>query len=224
MTRPFVALSVLTLAMVAACVVVIGEQQATETAVSGTGELFFPGFGAEVISVAAVEVHRADGQFTLARTPHGWVNLGLGGYPALGGRVDTTLAALAALSRVAPKTSRARWHQKLSVEDVAAGARSTRLVVKHGDGTTMADIIVGGGQRPGAGRRRAGVYVRPPDAEAAWLADGSFDIHYDVADWSERALIDIKPTAVQSMTIVHRDGERIALGRVSSSTDELTLA
>lgn len=223
MTRPFASLIALMLVSVAACVMVLEERQTTETAALGAGELFFPKLGSAAAGVATVDVHRADGQFTLSRTSDGWVNLGLGGYPAFDARMETAVAALAALFRVAPRTSRARLHPKLGVEKVAPGAESTRLVVMHGDGSILADIIVGANQRPGTGRRRAGVYVRSPGDATAWLADGSLDVHYDAADWSDRSLIDIKPTAVQSMTIVYGSGERIALGRGGSHMEELSL-
>ena len=223
MTRPFVILSALMLAVVIACTAVIREQHTTHSAVSGAGELLFPQLGAEVANIAALEVHRADGQVALSRTPQGWVNLGLGGYPALSERADTTVAALVALARVAPRTSRSRLHSKLGVEAVAPAAKSTRLVVKRRDGATMADIIVGIAQRAGAGRRRAGVYVRSVGAPTAWLADGSLDIHYGAIDWSDRRLVDIEPAAVLAMTIVHADGDRIALGGRNSLNDELTL-
>ena len=44
-----------------------------------------------------------------------------------------------------------------------------------------------------------------------WLADGALDVHYDAPDWCERRLLDIAPDAVQAITVLHPDGERIEL-------------
>ena len=224
MTKPFICLLLAAMAVITTCIAVFAERRVDEVAATPREPLFFPSLAAALPEVAAIDVTRAAGRFTLTRAEGGWRNEGLAGYPAISDRADDVLAKLAGLRRVAPRTARARLYRRLGVEDVAEGATSTRLTLHNAGGEVLADLIVGAAQRNGVQRSTPGTYVRMPDAARVWLAYGSFDVHHDAANWSERRLVDIAPDAVMALEVVHPDGDRIQVVRDGSADGALTMA
>ena len=99
--------------------------------------------------------------------------MGAGGYPARQTRIEKMMGGLVTLSYFEPKTTRADLYPKIEVEDVAKDANSTRVTVKDESGAVLADVIVGKAKTGVAGLDRDGVYIRLPDEERAWLAEGA---------------------------------------------------
>ena len=177
------------------------------------GALVFAELARKVSAIASMDIARADQRFTLERKSTGWANNGIGGFPALRRRIESVIGELAGLTYVAPKTSRSNRYHKLQVEDVAANAQSTRVTIKDAGGLVLADLIVGKAKANVAGLDRRGVYVRLPGQARAWLMEGSLDVHYGAADWSDNQLVDVKAGSIESMKVVHADGQRIELVR-----------
>ena len=221
-TRALVVLAVVTVFTVAASgIAVDGRYRGTVLEARG-GEAVFPAIRATG-RVVAMEVGRAGTAFALERRGDGWANSGLGGYPARAELVETVLSEIAGLGYLAPKTARVPLYPKLAVEDPGSGAGSTRLTLRDGDGGVVADLIVGKARPRTANSHRAGVYIRLPGRERAWLAEGTLDVHRDAAGWSDREIVDIDARAVRSMTVRHADGEVVDLHRPEPDDRKLTL-
>jgi hypothetical protein len=199
-----------------------GQDDGTSRA-QRTGERVVQGLEHPFDAIASIEVARANGRFVLQRSESSWSNLGVGGFPALPPRIESTIAGLAGLTFFAPKTRRTRLHHELGVEDVSPASRSTRLTLKDVGGAVLADIIVGKPKLNIAGLGREGVYVRLPSEQRAWLAEGRLDVHHDAPGWSNRLLVDIEPTAVQALRLQHADGEVIAFTRASGAGEPFAL-
>ena len=222
-TRGLVILALATVTTVAAsCIAVDGRYRPTVLEARG-GEAVFPAFRGRTGSVAAIEVARAGARFALERRGDGWVNTGLGGYPARAEPIDTVLAEIAGLGYLEPKTARTALHPKLAVEDPGPGARSTRLTLRDGDGGVLADLIVGKARPRTANADRTGVYIRLTGRKRAWLAEGMLDVHRDAAGWSDREIVDIDARSVRSLTVRHADGEVVDLHRAAPDDRKLTL-
>ena len=222
-TRGLIVLAVATVTTVAAsCIAVDGRYRQTVLEARG-GEAVFPAFRGRTGSVAGIEVARTGAGFALERRGDGWANTGLGGYPARAEPIETVLSEIAGLSYLEPKTARTVLYPKLAVEDAGPGAGSTRLTLRDGDGGVLADLIVGKARPRSANADRAGVYIRLPGRERAWLAEGTLDVQRDAAGWSDREIVDIDARSVRSMTVRHADGEVVDLYRAEPDDRKLTL-
>ena len=222
-TRGLVVLALVTVTtVVASCIAVDVRYRETVLEARG-GAAVFPELRGRTDSVARIEVRRAGDGFSLERRGEGWANTGLGGYPARAELVEAALSGIAGLDYLEPKTARAALHPKLSVEDPGSDAGSTRLTLGDGDGGVLADLIVGKAGPRTAGVERAGVYIRLPGRDRAWLAGGMLDVHRTAGGWSDRAIVDIDARSVLSLTVRHEDGEVVDLHRAEPGDRKLTL-
>lgn len=216
-------LAAVTVSAVVACGIAINAHYRDVVSEAQAGGLVFPELNARIDSVTHVAVSRAGDRFVLARRAGGWANMGIGGYPTTSARVEDVLGAAAGLEYVAPRTKRSHLHHKLWVEDVAAGAKSTRLTFRDASGTVLADVIVGKRKEAVPGRYRQGTYIRLPGDARAWLAEGSLEVHHDAPDWSDRTVVDIDAASLTALVVTHADGEVVALHRSRPGDRKLTL-
>ena len=222
-TRGLVVLAVVTVATVAASWIAVDARYRQTVLEARGGEVVFPHLRDRTDGVAVIEVARAGAGLALERRGDGWANAGLGGYPARTGLVEAVLSGIADLRYLEPKTARAALYPKLGVEDAGPGAGSTRLTLGDGDGGVLADLVVGKARPRTANADRAGVYIRLPGRERAWLAEGTLDVHRDAGAWSDRAIVDIDARSVRSLTVRHADGEVVDLHRAEPDDRKLTL-
>ena len=222
-TRGLAVLAVVTVATVAASWIAVEKRYRPTVLEARGGDAVFPALRGRTGSVAVIEVGRAGAAFALERRGDGWANAGLGGYPARVGLVETVVSGIADLRYLEPKTARAALYPKLGVEDVESGAGSTRLTLGDGDGGVLADLVVGKAGPRTASADRAGVYIRLPGRERAWLAEGTLDVHRDAGAWSDRAIVDVDARSVRSLTVRHEDGEVVDLHRAEPDDRKLTL-
>ena len=222
-TRGLVVLAIATVATVVASGIAIDKRYRQTVLEARGGEVVFPDLRGRTDGVAVIEVARAGAGFALERRRDGWANAGLGGYPARAELVETVLSGIAALRYLEPKTARAALYPKLAVEDAGPGAGSTRLTLRDGDGTVLTDLVVGKAKPRTANADRAGVYIRLPGRERAWLGEGTLDVHRDAAGWSDREIVDIDARSIRSLTVRHEDGEVVDLYRAEPHDRKLTL-
>ena len=222
-TRGLIVLALVTVATVAASGIAVDARYSPAVLEVEGGEAVFPAFRGGAGGVAALEVGRAGAGFALERRGDGWANTGLGGYPARPELIETVLSGIADLRYLEPKTARTALYPRLAVEDPGPGAGSTRLTVRDGGGGVLADLVVGKARPRNANAHRAGVYIRLPGRERAWLAEGTLDVHRDAPGWSDREIVDIDARSVRSMTIRHADGEVVDLHRADPGDRKLTL-
>ena len=222
-TRGLIVLAAVTLTTVAASWIAVEKRYRQTVLEARGGEVVFPDLRGRTGSVAVIEVGRGGAGLAIERRGDGWANAGLGGYPARAELVEAVLSGIAGLRYLEPKTARAALHSKLGVEDAGPGAGSTRLTLRDGDGGVLADLVVGKARPRTANADRAGVYIRLPGRERAWLAEGTLDPHRDASGWSDREIADIHARAVRSLTVRHADGEVVDLHRAGPDDRKLTL-
>ena len=222
-TPGLIVLALVTAATVAASGIAVDARYRHAVLEAGGGEAVFPAFRGGAGSVAAIEVGRAGAGFSLERRGDGWANTELGGYPARPELIETVLSGVADLRYLEPKTAKTALYPRLAVEDPAPGAGSTRLILRDADRGVLADLVVGKARPRSANGHRAGVYIRLPGRERAWLAEGTLDVHRDAAGWSDREIVDIDARSIRSMTVRHADGEVVDLHRASPGDRKLTL-
>lgn len=142
-----------------------------------------------------------------------WTLVEKGGYPADQERIRKLLLQLAELELVEPKTDRRELLARLDLDDPANGAAT--LVAVSGAGID-AQLVIGRRRPSEIGQGEAGVYVRRPDGDQAWLARGSFNLGGDAVSWLDRRIIDIAQSRVASVVLTAPDGTAVALTRSSA--------
>ncbi len=234
-SRSLSVLGFITAAAIIACYLLINDR--SQSAVWGKpGEsMVFPGLEQQLAEVVDIEVTRSNGQFVLSRRDGIWINNGAGGFPAIQVRVDRALSAIARLKYSEPKTRRSELYSKLGVDDVnaqmnsessfKADSKSTRLTVKNAVGAVLADVIIGNPKDSvykGVGEHGS-LYIRLPENELSWLAEGAVDARFDALEWSETQVTDFAADSLLALTVSHSQGEVVELHRKQSNDRKLTL-
>ena len=218
----------MTILAVGASFVTVKERYRETTLEDKGGGVVFPDVARRHADIATIEVARANGSFTLERKESQWLNMGLGGYPATTSRVERLVQGLGDLRYVEPKTARAHLYGALEVENVAPGAKSTRITLMSKSNERLADIVVGKVKErlPNTNGRAVdgpGVYVRVSASDRAWLVEGALDVRADATGWSDNAVMDVSAASLTSLTITHLDGETVTLYRERPDDRKLTL-
>lgn len=218
MKRSFLYLVVLTLLAVLMLWVFAPQDSSPEKSVSDV--LLLPGISDQFNDVNRVEIIAA-GNVTVAtmvKTNGHWQLEELGGYRADWSRLQALLAGLARAKVVEPKTDKPEYYAQLGVEDVAAeNAGSVLVLINIGD---QASGILVGHQATG----RPGQYVRLQNAKASALVDRRLDVSTDQSEWADSTILDINASDVAEVEIVHPQGERVLVTRISADQTDFDFA
>lgn len=218
MKRNFIYLAVVTLLAVLLVVFVASRGGAPET--QAGGNLLLPGMAGQVNAVDSVEIVAA-GTRTVAhldRVGDQWQVKGLHGYHADWPKLRNLLASLAQAKVIEAKTGKPEYYARLGVEDVS-NAEASGVLVKLGvEGETTAIII--GNKAQG----RSGQYARLKDQAGSVLLDREFDIPEQTLEWADQEIIDINSAEVAEVEIIHPDGERVLVTKVSADQADFDLA
>lgn len=218
MQSRLIKLAVLALLALALALWVARREAPTDTLEPG-GPLV-PGLEESINAVDSIRLTGAGGQVlvSLARGDAGWTVAERGGYPADFAKVRRLLLDLANSKRIEAKTSQPANFARLGVEDVGeAGAKGVKLELGGLDRPVA--IIVG----TFTGLSGEGTFIRDADAEQAWLASGSLIPDRSVANWLDRALVDIPSSRIREVRIA-KDGSELRAAKTSPGDEHYTLA
>jgi hypothetical protein len=155
-----------------------------------------PGLAERLPEINKVTVTAAGGAVvaTLEQTQTGWRLLERD-FDADASALRRVLLGLAEAKRVEAKTARPELYDRLGVEDVAeAEAQGVQLSIEGG-GEPLTLII---GQNVSRG---TGTYVRVPGEAQSWQIDRNVAVEKNTANWLDKALTDIPPERVASVTV-----------------------
>jgi hypothetical protein len=214
--RGLLSLVAAAVAFVVLAVVVLsrGDRSAGDAAGGGRA---LPGLADKLGEVAAVRLTRGGMVVNLRAGDRGWAVVEKGGYPANQDRIHKLLLQLAELELIEPKTDKPELLARLDLDDPANG-KSTEIVLQHRNGVMLGQIVIGRGRPSDIAKGEAGVYVRKPGSDRAWLARGSFALGGEVLSWLDRRIIDIAPTRVSTVVLTAADGSAAIV--VRSSADQ----
>lgn len=204
------------LAMVAVVVLVPGEHVGEESAVNA---LLLPALVNSINDVDRVDIVTAGDTViaTLTKTTTDWQLAQMDGYHADWPKLQDLLAGLAQAKVVEVKTDKPQYYARLGVEDVASqGATGVLVKLSVGDETT--GVLIGH-QAQG----RAGQYVRLQDSAASMLLDRTLDVSTEQLDWADKKIIDINASEVAEVEIIHPEGERVFVTRISADQTDFDL-
>ena len=157
---------------------------------------------------------------TIALKDGRWGLVDRGGYPVQESKLHAMLTALTELRLAQPRTSDPAQFSRLGVEDpTKPDANSNLLRILDANGKPILELITGHGRQRTQGKVDEEVYVRRPNENQSWLAEGALRVDHDPALWLDRDVANIDHGRVASVTVVRgdkklvftRDGDKLAL-------------
>ena len=195
-------------------------QEPREQQSYNTGKLMFPGLAQHLQDAARIEiVHQGK---TTAIVKHGdsWGLEDRGGYAVQPSKLRGMLTALTELRLVEPRTSDPKEFSRLGLEDPdGKTANSDLLRVLDASGKPIVAVIVGHRRVRTQGDVPEQVYVRRPDDNQTWLAEGSLQADADPQLWLERDIMNIDHSRIATITVTRgndmlefgRDGQKLVM-------------
>lgn len=217
MKRSFGYLVVLTLLAIVAVMVFAPKDRSSGTPVADT--LLLPGIATQINDVSRVEIITAGHQTvaTLNRSGDNWTFEQMGGYSADWSKLQALLAGLAQARVIETKTDKPEYYARLGVEDVASESAGS-IQVNLGFGDQTSSVLIG--QRA---QGRQGQFVRLQDSQSAALVDRVFEVPTDPLEWADTQIIDINSSEVAQVEIIHPQGERLFVIRISADQTDFDL-
>jgi len=215
--RGFAYLLVATILALVAVLVFVPRENAVEN--SAVDTLLLPGLADRINDVDRVEILTAGDTVvaTLSRTAADWQLEQMDGYHADWPKLQELLAGLAQAKVVEVKTDKPQYYAQLGVEDVSTQDAES-VLVKLSIGNETTGILIGN-QAQG----RAGQYVRLQDSAASALLDRTLDVSTEQLDWADKRIIDINASEVAEVEIIHPEGERVFVTRISADQTDFDL-
>jgi Domain of unknown function (DUF4340) len=182
----------------------------TEQRSADAGKLMFPDLAPRLQQATRIEiVHQGKTMVIEKRNVGGQVRWGLadrGGYPVQETKLRSMLTALTELRLVDQRTSDPTQFSTLGVEDPnAAGSNSNLLRVLDAAGKPILALIVGHRRVLTAGNVPEEVYVRRPNDNQSWLAEGSLDVDADPQLWLDRDIMNIDHSRIAKVVVTRGD-------------------
>ncbi len=192
-----------------------GEQRAYNA-----GKLMFPDLAPKLQQADKIEVVHQDKTMVIAKRGAVWGLADRGGYPVQAAKLRGMLTALTELRLVEPRTTDPAQFSRLGLEDpTGKDATSNLLRVLDASGKPIVALIVGHRRVRTQGNVPEQVYVRRPDDNQTWLAEGSLDVSADPQLWLDRDIMNIDHARIASVTVKRgdmtlefaRDGQKLVL-------------
>jgi hypothetical protein len=185
---------------------------------SSEAPLAFPDLPGRLQAAQRIEIRQGQQALTLQRGPGDVWNLPQkSGYPARSERVRELLVALTELRLTERRTSDPEVLSRLGLDEPGKpGSTALLLRVLDGSGAGLAELVVGRrrtrtGAPPG-GSVAESAYVRRPNENQSYLAEGHLSVDADPQLWIEREIANIPSERVRRVIGV-RDGKTVELRR-----------
>lgn len=192
-----------------------GEQQAYNT-----GKLMFPDLAPKLPNAARIEITHQGKVTAIVKHGDAWGLEDRDGYAVQPGKLRGMLTALTELRLVEQRTSDPKEFSRLGVEDPNDKTGASNLLrVEDASGQPIAALIVGHRRVRTQGNVPEQVYVRRPDDDQTWLAEGSLQVDADPQLWLQRDIMNIDHSRIAAVAVTRgdetlqlaRDGEKLAM-------------
>ncbi|NOR19902.1 MAG: DUF4340 domain-containing protein [Xanthomonadales bacterium] len=188
--------------------------------VSNVDTLLLPGISEHINEVDRVEIVAAGNHVvaTMLKTDSGWQLQQMAGYHADWSKLQTLLAAVAQARVVAAKTDKPEYYARLGVEDINQDS-ATSILLNMGIGEQTSGVLIGKQAQASQGQ-----YVRLQNQAASAEIDRKLDVPTELLDWVDSTIIDVNASEVAEVEIIHPQGERVLVMRISADQTDFDLA
>lgn len=170
--------------------------------------LVVPGLSDTIAGAQRIVVTSRDASYRIERTQRGWAMRDRGDYPVVSGRLAQLTEGLEQLRFTRRMTSDASKHERLGVTDPRQGGRGILVQIEDGRGALLVNLILG--------VETAGLYVRRPDGDQTWAAEGELPPLRDVSAWLELRPVELDPARLARVEIMPAEGRAYILARDSA--------
>ena len=187
-------------------------QQPAEQVSYNTGKLMFPDLAPKLEHAARIEIVHKGRTTAIVKHDGVWGLEERGGYVVQPTKLRGMLTALTELRLVEPRTKAPAEFSRLGLEDPSGpSAESNLLRVLDASAKPIVSLIVGHRRVRTQGNVPEQVFVRLPDDNQTWLAEGSLEVDADPQQWLDRDIMNI-------------DRARVATVAVTTGSDTLDFA
>lgn len=211
------------IAVIAAAAAVMQRQSANQ--IDFEPQLLFPELKERVGAIAKISLRQGDNEIVVAQTADGgWVMPDRGGWPANFETIRKAVLGMANLKAVERRTARAENHATLQLAppEAPTGA-GMQLALYDSDDAQIAAVIIGKVKSPGSGTQPGTAYGRRLGEDQVYLIAGEIAPSLDVGTWLDRALFDIRPERIMSLTVTPPIGRSFDIVR-DSPEDEFKIS
>jgi hypothetical protein len=177
------------------------------------GRLAFPHLASRLQNAAKIELVHGGATLTIEKKGDRWVSANNGGYPVQADKLHGLLAGLTELRLMEQRTADPALLGRLGLDDPQKkGSTAVLLRVLDTGGKPIAALVLGHRRVNAQGDLPEQVYVRFPDGNQSWLAEGRVDAETDPANWLNREIADIDSKSIASATVT-RGEQQLSLAR-----------
>ncbi len=195
-------------AMAAVAAVTLGIEYRAARPESAS-QLVLPGIGDTIASGQRIVITSAEATYRIERAQRGeqavWVMRDRGDYPVRATRLQQLTNGLRALRTTRRMTNDPSKHARLGVDDPRQGGRGILVQIEDGRGALLVNLILG--------VEPSGLYVRRPDDDQAWAAEGDLPPLRDVASWLDLRPLELEPQTIARVEIMPAEGRAYILAR-----------
>ncbi len=175
----------------------------TEQTTVPAGRLMFPSLTQNLKDAARIEIMHQGKTLVLEKRPDGgWGVASMRDYPVQETKLRELLTGLTELRLTEARTSDPAEFSRLGVEDPNGPAAAGDLLrVLDGSGKPIVQVILGHRRVRNQGNVPEEVYVRRPDQNLSWLAQGSVQADADAAQWLDRDIVNISHDKIASVVV-----------------------
>jgi hypothetical protein len=195
-------------------------QEPGEQVSYNTGKLMFPDLAPKLENAARIEIVHKGKTTAIVKHDGVWGLEERAGYVVQSTKLRGMLTALTELRLVEPRTRNPAEFTRLGLEDPnAQNAESNLLRVLDASGKPIVSLIVGHRRVRTQGNVPEQVFVRLPDDDQTWLAEGSLEVDADPQQWLDRDIMNIDHARITSAAVTTgndtldfaRDGQKLVL-------------
>ncbi len=201
--------------------VVVGVLVVPRKGAEPSTQQLLPILAQRINDAAAIELRSGSETLTLERSGEGWVIPSKTSLPARMDKIRPLLVALSEMKALDEKTSNPEMYARIGVAEPGSGGQGTLVTVTSASGEKLASIIVGIATREGTAEQR---YVRLPADSRSWLVPATVEVTTDPINWIVRELTRIDGSRVQSLNVIHPDGDEIGLSRADTAQPNFDVA
>ncbi|MBI3437587.1 MAG: DUF4340 domain-containing protein [Proteobacteria bacterium] len=184
--------------------------------------LVVPGLHDSIGAGRRIIITSSDASYRIERAQRGnesvWVMRDRGDYPVLSGRLAALTQGLEQLHFTRRMTTDAAKFERLGVGDPRHGGHGVLVQIEDGRGALLVNLILG--TVPTAGQNV--VYVRRPDDNQTWAAEGPLPPLRDVASWLNLRPLDLPVERLARVEITPQQGRAYILDRGPDAAWRLT--